>query len=282
MLPPCFRLAERVFPLVRQEAARRMAESGHTQAEIGTRLGVSQAMVSKYLKQQPPHLKEEDEWIVHQMAEEITHLHEQDPPQSDETTTNPWCRTLALTTGEHQVDRRLVVSALLGVLKRLQETDAKPLVPAVGMNLAGALQGARSQRDVAAFPGRLGYVKGRLRAHAPPEFGASNHLARVLIRSQRDHHEVRYAVNLAGTSDILQAARKTQQTLVQPSTTNRDDSGVLEFQAPGPAFALVDPGGFGIEPALYLVDRDATSLARRLEQLAALATKRTGGRGKRA
>lgn len=280
MLPPCFRLAERVFPLVRQDAAARLAASGHSQAEIGRRLGVSQAMVSKYLKNGAPRPQEEDQWIVHQMAQEISQLDVQTPPpdaHSHDTVDNPWCRALALTTGEHQEERRRLVATLLGVLNRLQETHLAALTPAVGINLAGALPHARARSDVAAFPGRLAWVQGTLRAHAPPEFGASNHLASVLIHAQRDAPGVRLVMNLAGTGDVLDAARKSGETLVQGHPKKRDEAGVVRFTAPSVEFALVDPGGFGIEPALYLVDRDAGKVARRLERLAAAAVKTKPG-----
>jgi XRE family transcriptional regulator, thiamine biosynthesis regulator len=269
MLPPCFRLAERVFPLVRQEAARRMAEAGLKQAEIGERLGVSQAMVSKYLKQAEARVEEQDEWIVHQMAAEITQGEPPGPAKNGDHPTNPWCRTLALTTGQQHKDRRAIVTGLLSVLRRLQETDPGPLVPAVGMNLAGALPNAQTPSDVAAFPGRLGYVQNTLRAHAPPEFGASNHLAQVLIKAQQEAPTVRWAVNIAGTTQVLQAARRNKQRLVDPETQHRDDAGVVDFRAPQATFVLVDPGGFAIEPALYLFDDDAGSLSRRLEALIA-------------
>lgn len=269
MLPPCFRLAERVYPLVRQQTAHRMAESGHTQTEIAGRLGVSQAMVSKYLKAGPPDVPEEDQWIVVQMAEELS---QQLPPPGETTNghdTNPWCRTLYLTVGEDQQDRRHLVASLLEILGRIREAPLAAIVPAVGLNLAAAPAQARERDQVASFPGRLAYIKGCLRAHAPPEFGASRHLAQTLIQAQRDAPGVRFVANLKASDENLKATKRLEPQTIQADGEDRSAHGVARFTAPGDRFALVDPGGFGIEPALYLIDREAGSLAKRIERLAA-------------
>src|SRR5687767_14964327 len=50
----CFNFQERVFPYLRGLVARRLLDAGLRQGRVAVHLGVSQAMVSKYVRALPP------------------------------------------------------------------------------------------------------------------------------------------------------------------------------------------------------------------------------------
>ncbi|MEA3203875.1 MAG: hypothetical protein QOI63_1555, partial [Thermoplasmata archaeon] len=52
-IPPCFHLADEVFPKVRAQAARRLVAQGWSQTKAAQALGLSQAMVSRHVAAPP-------------------------------------------------------------------------------------------------------------------------------------------------------------------------------------------------------------------------------------
>ena len=54
--------------------------------------------------------------------------------------------------------------------------------PAIGMNVAACTSEAQDIEDVAAFPGRLWIINDQIKYLSMPEFGASYHLAGVLLK----------------------------------------------------------------------------------------------------
>ena len=69
-------------------------------------------------------------------------------------------------------------------------------MPAVGMNIATCLPDAEAVGEVAAYPGRMTLVDGVLRRHETPEFGASNHLANMLLQAKSADSEKTAILNL--------------------------------------------------------------------------------------
>ena len=72
-------------------------------------------------------------------------------------------------------------------------------MPAVGMNIASCIKGTRSIDEVAAFPGKITIVGGKLRHHETPSFGASNHLASILIQAHTMNDAKTAVINLKPT-----------------------------------------------------------------------------------
>jgi hydroxymethylpyrimidine kinase / phosphomethylpyrimidine kinase / thiamine-phosphate diphosphorylase len=68
--------------------------------------------------------------------------------------------------------------------------------PEVGINLGYALPAAASPDDVCALEGRIIRVRDRLQAAGPPGFGASRHIARIILTAMRFDPRVRSAINL--------------------------------------------------------------------------------------
>jgi len=104
-------------------------------------------------------------------------------------------------------DRLSVLDQLSAAVRRLESAHAGDLVPEVQSNLGMGLTGARSADDVAAFPGRLIRVRRDIRSAAPPEFGASSHVARIILTAMRRDPAKRSVMNIRYDESILDACR---------------------------------------------------------------------------
>ena len=101
------------------------------------------------------------------------------------------------------------IDFLLGNLARalmtLQETpEFTALIPEVRVNLAQALPHAKSRADVAAVTGRITAVNGLPYAAGPIQWGASDHLSRLIIEVRKFRPEVNAAVNFRCNPDIVE------------------------------------------------------------------------------
>ncbi|MBN2330620.1 MAG: thiamine-phosphate synthase [Candidatus Aenigmarchaeota archaeon] len=101
------------------------------------------------------------------------------------------------------------VSVLLGIerqLEMLRRTDFARLIPEVGSNLAYAISEPRDAGDVAAVPGRIRNAMGRP-VFLKPMFGASSHVASILLESIKHDPSKRCAMNLRYSDEIIAACR---------------------------------------------------------------------------
>ncbi len=173
----------------------------------------------------------------------------------------------------------------LAVLKEREELAAK-LVPEVQMNIAMALPGlyARTPLDVAAFPGRIGAVDGRLIVKAKPEFGASRHMARLVLAAMKYDPERRAAMNVRYHPALVEAA-ESMGLLVAEFRREEEPPEVREREGASLPWALeqavrehgrvpdviYDKGGHGKEPMIRILARNAVEAARRALEIASKA-----------
>jgi hydroxymethylpyrimidine/phosphomethylpyrimidine kinase len=106
-------------------------------------------------------------------------------------------------------DRQQVLAALTEAVRRLEACpEFAPLVPEVRSNFAYALPGPRTPEDVAAVDGRITVVAGMPKAAGPVQFGASDHLARLLIELGRHDRAIRAGLNFRWNETILAVVEK--------------------------------------------------------------------------
>jgi XRE family transcriptional regulator, thiamine biosynthesis regulator len=281
----CFNAQERLVPMLRAETARKLSARGLRQERIAEHLGVSQAMVSRYLRRPPkgaaPLSTQRWEALVEQAVRRTI---------SDETAGTvgshcPVCTSLEgvglfqASAPLDDVDQCLrherpvaqsehddVLKALARAETWIRRSDFRPLQPAVRINIAMAVASARDARDVAAFPGRLVDIRGTIRAAAPAEFGSSTHLASLIIKIQKRRPEARVIMNLRGDSDVCRAAKAAGIRLQILKRSAREQTPALPTSRPE---NLLDPGAFGIEPSLYLVGPDVNSVMERAHKILA-------------
>ena len=95
---------------------------------------------------------------------------------------------------EHEKYR--VLEALKANLALLQQAEVGDLVPEVQSNLGYALPFAETHQDVAAFPGRFVRLGNGIVSVTGPDFGASRHIATIILTTMRHDPEFRSAMNI--------------------------------------------------------------------------------------
>lgn len=76
------------------------------------------------------------------------------------------------------------------------------LVPEVRVNIVYALENASKIEDVAAIDGRITLVKGKVKAVGYPRFGASDHMARLIIEVMKYDRSYRAGINFAWSPEL--------------------------------------------------------------------------------
>lgn len=115
---------------------------------------------------------------------------------------NPYAHT------EREMARYTVITALESAVKILKKRPIRHLIPEVQSNLGYALPFAEDEGDIAAFPGRIVGVEDGVDTLAGPAFGASQHLARIILAVMSVDHTYRSAMNIRFGEDIIQRCRQ--------------------------------------------------------------------------
>lgn len=273
MLPAT--LNEQLMAELRAATARLLSAQGFSQARMAGVLGVSQAMISKYLSRTTPARLPEPTASDIEAAARLLARTLESPARMTEALLKVDIAWRDPHGGSHQLEllvrltppddpRGQVLTSLLEAVRQAVQLELRTLTPQVHINLAQALPGAKSIDDVAAFPGRFVPLPGRTHPAAPPTFGASSHLAGLLLKLLPLQPELRSICNLRYST--LVAASLEQ--LGWDHITLRHEEGELEVPASTPAGdLLVDEGGFGREPALYVLGRDGCHVIERVAGL---------------
>ncbi len=150
------------------------------------------------------------------------------------------------------------------------------LIPEVHTNFVAATKDARTERDVAGVAGRIVKLRGRAKAMNGPEFGASRHLASVLLAAKSGFPEVGSVMNVK-YDERVDAAMKGLGWRIGRAALQSEPDRVKDpvlasiVEALGSADepdAVVHAGGYGLEPATYVFGRDPQDAARKALHLA--------------
>ena len=159
----------------------------------------------------------------------------------------------------------------------LEEGNPVGLIPEVQSNLAEALENAASFKEVAAFPGRL-LKKGRRVAKVDgPRFGASRHMAKILLAGARRQSPFLSVMNIRYGADVLFAlhalgfrvggfSRKEEPLDIKAaegSTLEWGTGRVIDELGYTPD-AIYDEGDDGKEPMIRIFGVDAIDTAKKV------------------
>ncbi|OEU47024.1 MAG: bifunctional hydroxymethylpyrimidine kinase/phosphomethylpyrimidine kinase [Desulfobacterales bacterium S3730MH5] len=106
-----------------------------------------------------------------------------------------------------ELEKYRVLEALKASLARLREASVGDLVPEVQSNLGYALPFAEAHQDVAAFPGRLVRLGKKIVSVSDPAFGASRHIANIILTAMRYYPEYRSAMNIRFSEGLIRQCR---------------------------------------------------------------------------
>ncbi|WP_456394262.1 thiamine-phosphate synthase family protein [Thermococcus sp.] len=293
MKSPCTFWSEEIMPALRAGIARILYGEGFTQAKIAEILDITQAMVSKYLSEKYKKPDPEVQELIDRMAGEIANLILYGAEKGDvikfvtqkfmeffdsETgcraylkyaglKDDTFCRELFITAPS----RSGVLEMLnLAVGELLNDPKFAELLPEIRSNFVYALPNPGDYRDVAAVPGRITLVKGKLFA-LPPEFGASRHTAAILIKLSKISPGTRSVLNIRFDGRVLNALKKAGLRTTEIKEDGRDEEQTVEMIAEkfreNEWDAVIDRGAFGIEPVVYIFGRNPIEVLEKLKRV---------------
>ncbi|WP_226007192.1 thiamine-phosphate synthase family protein [Natrinema salinisoli] len=292
-------VVDRFLPTVRAMLAARLAERGLTQQEIAAELGVTQAAVSKYIGGESggdDRFRNDPETVatVDRIADglaggeidgydalaellslvrtledrgPICELHEEAMPELQGLSCDLCVRGLD---PDVRAERDVLGSVRTAARTLASIPGMAEYIPNVGTNVGMCLPDPRDETDVAAIPGRIYAMGGRIEIPANPEFGASKHVATAVLAATSVDPEVHSAINIATDDDLLAAARAMGIDPLEfdADYEDRDDHLRTRFADRGavPRVAY-HRGAFGIEPATYVFGSTAVEAAELVEDL---------------
>ncbi len=300
-------LAEEVLPTVRAMLARALAERDLTQQEIASHLGVTQAAVSSYLggtapEEGPIAGDRRTQATVERIADgfatgamdsyealaellalirefedrgPICELHEEAMPALQGLGCDLCVRG---TDDELSTERKTLASVRVAARTLANGTGVADYIPKVGTNVGMALPDATASHDIAAIPGRIYAMGDRVEVPANPEFGASEHVASLVLAAMTVDRSMRGALNLATDDDLLAAAREHG---IDPMEFDAGYEGRdtrlrhrLQERESVPQ-VIYHRGAFGIEPITYVLGSSAEEAASLAVTLTAAAAENT-------
>ncbi|NWF95517.1 MAG: hypothetical protein HXY34_05205 [Candidatus Thorarchaeota archaeon] len=294
--PPCEIVQKELLPLVRSCVARALKDHGLSQNEIGARMRVTQAAVSKYLSgplAEGP-LYAEVEGLIEQVTEDLL----EGRPESDvidhlcrvcmelrigsvvcrrhrethRSLKEEDCQACAqLLGGERETfqSRFSLLSEMRVAMETIEGCSVfHRLIPEVRSNLVACDSKAKESRDVVGIPGRITVVRGRVRALASPEYGASGHTAKMLLWARSFYPRVHACLAISGKDETVRAAQDSGfpvERIASPAGAVEEiiEAARLTTNRRADYTSVHLPGGLGIEPILYLFGPSAVELAQR-------------------
>ncbi len=144
------------------------------------------------------------------------------------------------------------------------------LIPRVGSNVVAARPGARSIGDVVGYTGGLFRAGDRVAVVGEPVYGGSRHTASVLLMAHRRWPRLRAAVVAAYREDCLAALGEAGPVARagphrSPGELMKDLEEALSALGDGEApVALASLGGVNLEPVIYVFGETALAAVRLL------------------
>jgi hydroxymethylpyrimidine kinase/phosphomethylpyrimidine kinase len=181
---------------------------------------------------------------------------------------------------ERLLERETVLAKMTSALERLLSKPYGRLIPEIRSNLGYAVIGAESRDDVAAVPGRITQINERVVAFSQPAFGASSHVAKVVLAAMRFDPQCRSAMAVRYEPEILQACQKAGFVLAQfdradePKDLKEKEGSSLEWgtrtaiKALGKVpDAVWDEGEKGKEPVIRILGPNPEAVIDKLDKI---------------
>ena len=258
------------------QLARNLKAADWSQAEIADIMGSTQSTISRMAHRDLPEMSgTSDESTIDGWAHEISMALRQLGPKAKPSRTRfvmeiafapgqvlRFDKSLTGTDLDSDQEQSSLLKRLEWAVSRIDVNRLKNRMPAVGMNIACCLETARSTAEVAAFPGKITIVDGKIRHHETPKFGASKHLANMLIDSRV------YDKSKTAILNVQPGAEKEKiETICEDLDLN------LTFAPKGDLIphqgidVILDEGAFGWEPSLYILAHNPLELVDRMHRI---------------
>jgi len=159
--------------------------------------------------------------------------------------------------------------AVEGVVRALVDRNVGPLVPEVGTNVAGATPYAERPDETAAVEGRITRTRSGAEPTRGVRFGASTHVARLLLAARERDPDLRFAANLRYDDAVASALADLDGPVAEfDPADDRADSvewgiGTVFDAVDGTPAAVVDRGSYGNEPIAFVLAQTPDALVDR-------------------
>jgi hydroxymethylpyrimidine/phosphomethylpyrimidine kinase len=174
-----------------------------------------------------------------------------------------------------------VIEDLKAALSKLQAGPVGHLVPEVQSNLGYALPYAETHKDVAAFSGRLIRLKDKIVSAASPSFGASRHIATIILTAMRYDPSYRSVMNVRFSEDRVKQCRTLGWKVCsfdrsqEPEDIKEREGSTLEWGTQSVLSkekeipdVIFDRGDLGKEPMIRVLGKTPYEVVKKVLQLA--------------
>ncbi len=177
--------------------------------------------------------------------------------------TNPFSHIAA------KLEREDILTDLKKALERLSQLNAGKMIPECRSNLVYAGSYATNYEDVAGIPGRITNVGDQILVCREPAFGATRHVARVVLAAMSKAPEMRSAMNIRYNPGLIEACEKLGLRMasfdrkMEPKEIKEKEGSTLEWgtreaikMLDVPPDCVYDEGEVGKEPMIRVLGKD--------------------------
>lgn len=297
MQPPDELMVDAFLPAMRQLVALNLRSDGLSQSKISSLLGITQASVSMYLSSDAGRAyrslaklsvpRSDADAYARELTESVlagatAGVRKLNAVWTGILGSGAACgahreRYPSLSTCDMCVQEYGRASATSATVSEVAEAvrliEGSPrfaaAMPEVYVNIACALADAKDPSGVVALPGRIVKVRGRAKALLPPEPGASAHMAKMLLLVRSARPDLKACVNLRFDRNMGRVLSDLGVKTVRVSGAEEqgaDDPTVAALEkklstSRDKFDAVVEEGGGGIEPNVYLFGAGALAVA---------------------
>lgn len=177
-------------------------------------------------------------------------------------------------------ERWMVINRLMQAKQLFGRLNPVELIPDIQMNICYALPGAKTTEDIAAFPGSIGRHEKAVQFRSDPRFGASSHVARLVLTCMRHHPHVRCAAIIRYDGTIIKKAEMKKlyvefyDRMKESKKIKWAEEKSLDYlvdrvlkKAKRPPDIIYDRGAIGKEPIIRLFAKDPLELIEKMEMI---------------
>ena len=176
-----------------------------------------------------------------------------------------------------EMERYRVIQELRKAVNILKEEKIEGLIPEVSSNLGYALPYAEGIEDVAAFPGRIVRFRDSVATFGDPEFGASKHIANIILTVMKFDPDYCSAMNIRYSEEkVMQLRRKGFlvghfDRSLEPKKVKQKEGSTLEWGVGAvlekmrriPDF-IYDQGDMGKEPMIRVLGKNPMEVVNKI------------------
>ena len=181
----------------------------------------------------------------------------------------------------------MIIEKLERAVRILEKSpEFSRLIPEVRSNIVMAKENAQTVEDVAGIPGRITTVRGIPKAVSQPDFGASSHMARLVLSVMKHDPGKRSAMNIKYHPDLVEICHKlglrvsSYDRTLEPSEVSDEEGNTISWgvevavQNLGTVPDVIyHKGAWGKEPMIVIVGSQPEELAEMAVCLAILFSK---------